>query len=70
MSPVPEANDDSVRSHEIYGKMFEASSIPEHVEGFELNDPEKIHEVWPEGAENAKEVGLPFPIREDSKLTM
>ena len=60
MSPLPESNDASVRKHETFGKLFEATPVPDHLEGYEVNDPEKVHEVWPEGTENAKEVGDAF----------
>jgi hypothetical protein len=61
MSPLPEANDASVREHATFGKLFEATPVPDHIEGFEVNDPEQIHEVWPEGTENAKEVSHFLP---------
>lgn len=58
MSPIPEGNDPSVRQNEIVAKLFETTSIPDHIEGFKVTDPEKLHEVWPEGSEKAKEVRL------------
>lgn len=58
MSPLPKANDASVRKHKLLGELFDATPIPEYVEGFKLEDPETIHEVWPEGTDNAKQVRL------------
>jgi deoxyribodipyrimidine photo-lyase len=56
MSPMPESNDASIRQNDTFGKLFEATPVPDHIEGFELKDAEKIHEVWPEGTDKAKEV--------------
>lgn len=56
MSPLPEANDASVRQHKIIGGLYDATPVPDSLEGFELKDADKIHEVWPEGTETAKEV--------------
>ena len=56
MSSVPEANNASIRSHEHFGKMFGATPIPDHIEGFQCKDAAKMAEVWPEGTKVAKEV--------------
>lgn len=56
MSPLPEANNQSVRQHKIVGDLFDATPVPDSVEGFELKDAETISEIWPEGTDRAKEV--------------
>jgi len=56
MSPLPDSNDPSIRQHEHVGKLFNTSTIPDHVEGFECKDAEKMVELYPEGTEVAKEV--------------
>lgn len=56
MSPLPEANDQSVRQHKTLGELFDATPVPDSLEGFELKDAETISEVWPEGTDKAKEV--------------
>ena len=58
MSPLPQANDQSVRKHKILGDLFDATPVPDSIEGFELKDAETISEVWPEGTENAKQASL------------
>lgn len=55
MAEVPDANDISVRDHELFSKLFD-TEIPDHVEDFFPADAEKMKEVWPEGTERAKEV--------------
>lgn len=57
---MPESNDASIRQDDTFGKLFEATPVPDHIEGFELKDPEKIHDVWPEGTDKAKEVSHPL----------
>lgn len=59
MSEIPTANDESIRKHEHFGKLFDATPIPDHIDGFELENGEKVRECWPEGTDRAKEVG-PF----------
>lgn len=58
MSPLPQANDASIRKHQTFGDLFEATPVPEYVEGFKLDDSESIHDVWPEGTDNAKDVSI------------
>lgn len=58
MSPIPQANDESVRKHKTLGELFDATPVPASLEGFELKDAEKISEVWPEGTDRAKEASL------------
>ena len=60
MSPLPESNDASIRKHETFGKLFDATPVPDHLEGYEVDNQEEISEVWPEGTEKAKEVSHPF----------
>ncbi|WVQ63543.1 uncharacterized protein L199_001696 [Kwoniella botswanensis] len=55
MSPSPKANDDSIKSNDQFNKLFE-EDIPDHVEGFECPESEKLKEVWPEGTDQAKEL--------------
>lgn len=56
MSPLPESNDPSIRQHEHFAKLFDATPIPDHVDGFECGDAETMGEIYPEGTERAKEV--------------
>jgi hypothetical protein len=56
MSPLPESNDASIRKHETFGELFEATPVPDSLEGFEVDNREELSEVWPEGTEKAKEV--------------
>lgn len=56
MSKLPLGNDPSIRNDPHFGKLFDATSIPDQVEGFECPDRDQIAEVWPEGTEAAKEV--------------
>jgi hypothetical protein len=58
-SPKPEANDKSIRSHEVFGKLFDSAEIPEYVEGFKCEDVEQMKTSWPEGLPKAREVRLP-----------
>lgn len=57
-SPKPEANNKSVRSHDIFGKLFDESQIPDYVEGFKCADVEQMKESWPEGLDKAREVSF------------
>jgi deoxyribodipyrimidine photo-lyase len=57
MSELPQRNDPSIRNDTHFGKLFDATPIPDQVEGFECADRDQIAEVWPEGTEAAKEVG-------------
>jgi hypothetical protein len=65
MSPLPESNDVSIRKHESFGKLFEATPVPDSLEGFEVDNKEELSEVWPEGTEKAKEVSHLFVARTD-----
>jgi len=65
MSPLPESNDASIRKHETFGKLFEATPVPDHIEGFEVENQEELSEVWPEGTEKAKEVSHPLVTTTD-----
>jgi hypothetical protein len=65
MSPLPESNDASIRQHEIFGKLFEATPVPDSLEGFEVDNKEELSEVWPEGTEKAKEVSQTLAARTD-----
>lgn len=56
MSPLPRANDPSIRQHPAFGSLFDTTPIPYAVEGFECDDVEQMKECWPEGTERAKEV--------------
>lgn len=56
MASLPSANDPSVRQDSHLSTLFEATPIPDQVEGFECQDREKMAEVWPEGTDKAKEV--------------
>ncbi|KII95059.1 hypothetical protein PLICRDRAFT_48029 [Plicaturopsis crispa FD-325 SS-3] len=55
--PSPSANDDGVRTHAIYGALFD-TPVPASVEGFELDEDEKnrMREIWPAGEETAKQL--------------
>jgi hypothetical protein len=65
MSPRPESNDASIREHESFGKLFEATPVPDSLEGFEVDNKEELSEVWPEGTEKAKEVSHLFEASTD-----
>lgn len=78
MSPLPESNDASIRNHDTFEKFFEATPVPDSLEGFEVDNREELSEVWPEGTEKATEVSLllqrelisdpePIPIYQDPK---
>lgn len=73
MSDIPPPNDPSIRKHEHFGKLFDATPVPEHVEGFELKDGDDVRTVWPEGTDVAKEVNISMRHHcapaEDSCLT-
>lgn len=58
ISPDPKANDAGVRQHKTLGKLFEASDIPHHLEGFEVEDAEQLKVSWPEGIDKAREVSF------------
>lgn len=58
LSDIPPPNDAKIRQHDHFGKLFDATPIPDHVDGFELIDGESVREVWPEGTDVAKEVSL------------
>jgi deoxyribodipyrimidine photo-lyase len=68
MSPLPESNDESIRKHETFGKLFEATPVPDSLEGFEVDNKEELSEVWPEGTEKAKEVSQPLVTRTDIQI--
>jgi deoxyribodipyrimidine photo-lyase len=53
----PEGNEDGLRSHPIYGKLFDGE-VPECLEGFECRDRDLMKVVWPEGNEVAVQVGF------------
>ena len=59
MSDVPKANDASIKKHPRFGKLFDETPIPDHVEGFKLENPEEVHKIFPEGTDTAKEVKSP-----------
>lgn len=68
MSPFPESNDASIREHESFGKLSEATPVPDSLEGFEVDNKEELSEVWPEGTEKAKEVSQPLVTRTDFQI--
>lgn len=51
----PDANDEAIRSHPIFGKLFE-DEIPEYLEGFKCKDQDLMDKIWPEGTESAVKV--------------
>jgi deoxyribodipyrimidine photo-lyase len=51
----PEANEEAVRSHPVYGRLFD-NAVPDYVEGFRCPDHELMNKIWPEGTESAIEV--------------
>ncbi|TCD68221.1 hypothetical protein EIP91_011393 [Steccherinum ochraceum] len=55
--PAPQANNESIRSHDTYGKLF-SMPVPEVVEGFELakDDAEQMRTCWAAGEDIAKEM--------------
>lgn len=53
----PESNEEGVRSHAVYGKIFN-EEVPDHLEGFECIDKELMKVIWPEGNEAAVQVNL------------
>ncbi|ORX40843.1 DNA photolyase, FAD-binding/Cryptochrome [Kockovaella imperatae] len=56
MSDIPKGNDASLKKDKRFGKLFDVTPIPDHVEGFELKDSEEVHKLWPEGTDAAKEL--------------
>ena len=56
MSDIPSANDTSIKKHKRFAKLFDETPIPDKLDGFEFKNAEKVHEVWPEGTDAAKEV--------------
>lgn len=59
VSSMPDANDPSIRKHELFSKLFGATPIPDHVEGFQCLDAQTMADIYPEGTEVAKEV-IPY----------
>ncbi|WWC72736.1 uncharacterized protein I206_106700 [Kwoniella pini CBS 10737] len=55
MSPTPKSNDEAIKSNDKFSKLFD-DEIPDHIEGFECPESEKLSEVWPEGTDKAKEL--------------
>ncbi|WWD20859.1 hypothetical protein CI109_105336 [Kwoniella shandongensis] len=55
MSPLPKANEVTIRQNEKFARLFE-DQVPDSLEGFECKDSETMAEVWPEGTERAKEL--------------
>ncbi|WWC92474.1 uncharacterized protein L201_007432 [Kwoniella dendrophila CBS 6074] len=55
MSPSPKPNNESIKSNDKFAKLFE-DKIPDHIEGFECPESEKLKELWPEGLDKAKEL--------------
>lgn len=53
----PAANDPAIRSHSVYGKLFDVE-VPHDVEGFALDSVERdqIASCWPAGEDAAHEV--------------
>ena len=53
----PQPNNASIRTHAIYGKLFN-SQVPTYVDGFELaqDDTETMRVCWPAGEEAAEEM--------------
>lgn len=58
MSPTPKGNDKSIRQDTHFGKLFDATPLPDRVDGFEPKDKDKMKECWPEGLDKAKEVSI------------
>ena len=56
MSDIPPANDKKIRDHEHFGKLFDATPIPDHIEGFQQTNGADVRKSWPEGTDNAKKV--------------
>ncbi|KAF7292369.1 Deoxyribodipyrimidine photo-lyase [Mycena chlorophos] len=56
-SQDPEPNDESIRQSSRFGRLFE-STVPDSIEGFELEDADKkkMDEIWPAGEEKAHEI--------------
>ena len=53
----PESNDEGIRHHPVYGKMFD-EKVPEYLKGFECRDKELMEVIWPEGTEAAVQVSV------------
>nr|WPS94696.1 FAD binding domain of DNA photolyase [Naematelia aurantialba] len=53
---IPTGNDKSIRDDPEFGKLFDATPIPESVEGFECEDVDVMRECWPEGTDVAKQL--------------
>lgn len=56
--PLPKANQDSVRSDKVLGKLFE-DQVPEKVEGFEMPSDEyakRVRDLYPVGTDVAEQV--------------
>ena len=60
LSEIPKANDASIKKHQRFGKLFDETSIPDHIEGFEFKNPEEVHKLFPEGTDAAKQVSRHF----------
>ena len=58
-APSPTANKPAVRSHPVYGKLFDVE-VPHQVEGFSLDSKERetITSCWPAGEDAAREVRM------------
>ena len=55
---LPEANDDSVRTHKVFGELFKIV-VPESVPGFEMPSKEfadEVHKLFPVGTDAAEEM--------------
>ena len=66
MSDIPPANDKKIRDHEHFGKLFDATPIPDHLDGFEQTNAEDVRKSWPEGTDDAKEVSCCAPPSADA----
>ena len=68
LSDIPKANDASIKKHKRFGKLFDETSVPDHIEGFELKNPGEVHKLFPEGTDAAKHVSIQSASRKSSKL--
>lgn len=62
--PLPSANDDSIRSDKVLGKLFE-EKVPESVPGYEVEDDEfrqTLKDLFPPGTEAAEEALRRFAV--------
>jgi len=66
MSDAPSANDESIRKHEHFGKLFDETSVPESIKGFELKEGSEVRECWPEGLDTAREASLDLVMRSET----